>query len=69
MLEVSASGWLGRTVPACSRRAAHNQTATKLFLGVGQVLFVRAFEVFDFAAFEMPDAGGDFVDDVVVVGY
>ena len=39
------------------------------FLGVGQVLFVGALEVFDFAAFEMPDASGDFIDYVVVVSY
>ena len=35
--------------------------------GVGDELFVGAFEVIDFAVAEVPDAGGDFVDDVVVV--
>src|SRR5579871_4942759 len=38
------------------------------FLRVSQVLFVGALEVLDLAALKMPDAGGDFVDDVVVVG-
>ena len=36
--------------------------------GVGYELFVGAFEVVDFTVTEMPDACGDFIDDVVVVG-
>jgi hypothetical protein len=36
----------------------------------GLVFLVGAFEVGDFVvAFEVPDAGGDFVDEVVIVGY
>src|ERR1035437_5794391 len=38
------------------------------FVRVGHVFFVRALEVFDFAVVEMPDAGGDFVDQIVIVG-
>jgi len=38
------------------------------FFGVGDEFFVGAFEVVDFAVAEMPDAGGDLVDYVVVVG-
>ena len=38
-------------------------------MGVGYEFFVGAFEVVDFAALEMPDTGGYFVDYVVVVGY
>ena len=34
---------------------------------VGEVIGVGAFEIFDAAAFEIPDARGDFVDHVVVV--
>ena len=37
-------------------------------MGVGDVFFVRALEVFDFAVVEVPDAGGDFVDQIVIVG-
>jgi hypothetical protein len=35
--------------------------------GVGFEFFVGAFEVLDVAAAKVPDAGGDFVDDVFVV--
>src|SRR5579863_6506469 len=38
------------------------------FFGVGYEFFVGAFEVVDFAVAEMPDAGGDLVDYIVVVG-
>ena len=37
-------------------------------LGIGQEIFVGAFEVVDLALAEMPDARGDFVEDVFVVG-
>src|ERR1035437_997845 len=40
----------------------------RFFLRVGHVFFVRALEVFDFAVVEVPDAGGDFVDQIVIVG-
>src|SRR3984957_16151444 len=44
-------------------------TLGSFFFGGGDEFAVGAFEVFDFlAGFEVPDAGGDFVDDVVVVG-
>jgi len=39
------------------------------FFCVGEILGVGAFEVFDAAALEVPDARGDFVDHVVVVRY
>src|SRR5882757_3962553 len=39
------------------------------FLGVGDEFFVGAFEVVDFALVEVPDAGGYFVDYVVIVGH
>jgi hypothetical protein len=39
------------------------------FFGVGYELFVGAFEVVDFGVVEVPDAGGYFVDYVVVVSY
>jgi len=70
MLEVSASGWRGtqQCLPA-GGGLRPTRLLRGFFLGVGQVLFVGALEVFDFAAFEMPNAGGDFVDDVVVVSY
>jgi len=35
--------------------------------GCGFEVFVGALEIFDFAALEMPDAGGDFIEDVFVV--
>src|SRR6266480_4170325 len=38
-----------------------------LLLRVGNVFFIRTFEVLDLAALEMPNARGHFVDDVVVV--
>src|ERR1035438_627049 len=41
----------------------------RLFLRVGHVLFVGALEVFDVAVVEVPDAGGDFVDQIVIVGH
>ena len=65
----------------CAKRATLSRKSNKivftamtvlferLLLRVCQILLVRAFEVLDLPALEMPDARGDFVDDVVVVGY
>ena len=44
------------------------ETLRSFFLGVDEVVGVGTFEVFDFAVFEMPDAGGDFIKDVFVMG-
>ena len=51
-------------------RSSWRETAALggFFLGVDDVVGVGAFEVFDAAGVEVPDACGDFVDDVVVVG-
>src|SRR5579872_1800757 len=38
-----------------------------LFLSVGHVVLIRALEVLDAACIEVPDAGGDFVDQIVIV--
>src|ERR1700676_1899913 len=38
-----------------------------LLLRVSQILCVRTLEVLDVSSSEMPDASGDFVDDIVVV--
>src|ERR1700730_11972449 len=46
-----------------------DKTLRRFFLGVGQVFFVGALEIFDFSVFEVPDAGGHFVDYVVIVRY
>ena len=37
-------------------------------LGIGQEIFVGALEVIDLPVLEMPDARGDFVEHVIVVG-
>ena len=56
----------------CDTRAIPKRTAHKFlrgfFFGCGYKFGVRTFEVFDFARVEMPDAGGDLVYYVVVVG-
>src|SRR5450755_1572295 len=48
-------------------RAPHRSAG--FALGVGQEVFVLAFEIVDFAFAEVPDAGSDFIEDVFVVSY
>ncbi len=55
---------------ACHGQAGCAPTFLRgLFFGVGDEFFVGAFEVVDLAVAEVPDAGGYFVDYIVVVGY
>jgi hypothetical protein len=39
----------------------------RFFLSIGCVLLVRALEVFDTSAVEMPDPGRHFLDEVMIV--
>src|ERR1017187_5724384 len=52
-----------------SQRNAESRARLRCYcLGVGDVFFVGALEVFDVAMVEVPDTGGDFVDQIVIVG-
>src|ERR1017187_3219728 len=51
-----------------SQRNAESRARLRCYcLGVGDVFFVGALEVFDVAMVEVPDTGGDFVDEIVIV--
>src|SRR5579863_8410945 len=56
-------------LPSCGGRAYATGDLRGFFFCGGYEFGVGAFEVFDFVGVEMPDAGGDLVDYVVVVGY
>ena len=60
--------WRRPAVEGSHRNAESRRRLRCHCLGVGDVFFVGALEVFDVAVVEVPDAGGDFVDQIVIVG-